>query len=284
MLNRINLTMANVNTRYSASLFLFIINFIQYKQLIWQFTCREIFTRYKGSGMGLMWSILNPVITLLMYTIFFSVFLQARWNILEENHVNYALILFVGLILNGLFSECINRAPGLIVQHANYVKKVVTPLELFPAIAVLSALFHLAVNCIVLLCAQLLLNHWIAWTLIFFPVILLPFIVLILGLTWFLAALGVYVRDLTQITSSITMITLFMSPVFYPRSNLPEHVQPWLVLNPLTFIVEQSRNVFFYAQPPDWSGLMIYSVISIVIAWSGFWWFQKTREGFADVL
>jgi len=270
---------------YATSVTSMFTSIVRNRRLIFQLARREVIGRYQGSMMGLMWSFLNPIFMLIVYTIFFSVFLKARWSISgEETHADYSIILFIGLILNGLFSECVSRAPTLIVSNANYVKKVVSPLEIFPCIAVLSALFHVGVSIAVLLIAQIILNHWLSWSLIFFPIVILPFIFLILGLTWFLAALGVYIRDIAQLTVVFTTVMLFMSPVFFPIASLPARIQPWLLLNPLTFIVEQSRNIFFHAALPDWTGLGIYSLVSLTIAWLGFWWFQKTREGFADVL
>lgn len=255
------------------------------RQLIGQLTKREIIGRYRGSMMGLAWSFINPILMLIVYTTFFTIVFKARWGSSpEQNNTDYAIILFVGLIIHGLFAECFNRAPGIIAQNVNYVKKVVFPLEILPLITTLSALFHAGISLLVLLFAQLLLNQSISWTLIFLPFVIFPFVLIIQGFMWFLAAVGVFVRDITHLASMFTSVLLFMSPVFYPVSILPERIQPWLILNPLTFIIEQSRIILIEAQQPDWIGLAVYYAISIVIAWSGFWFFQKTRKGFADVL
>ena len=236
--------------------------------------------------MGLAWSFFNPILMLAVYTIFFTVVFQARWGVGTEqsNHADFAIVLFVGLIVHGLFSECLNRAPWLIVQNVNYVKKVVFPLEILPLVISVSALFHAAISLIVLLAAQVLLNQSVSWTFIFFPLVIAPFVFVILGFAWFLAAFGVFVRDIAQATGMLTSVMLFMSPVFYSVSSLPERLQPWLMLNPLTFVIEQSRNVLLYSKVPDWRGLSVYFAVSVAIAWVGFWWFQKTRKGFADVL
>jgi len=259
-------------------------NLYFHKQLIFRLAQREIFTRYQSSLLGIGWAFITPIITLFVYTIFFSIFLKARWTGFENGYTNYALILFVGLLIHGLFAECLARAPHLILLQPNYVKKVVSPIELFPCVAMLSSLFHLTIGFIILIVAQLILNHWLSWTIVFLPILFAPFIILMLGLMWFLSALGVYMRDISQIVTHVTMIALFMSPVFYPLSNLPASVQPWLFVNPLTFIVEQARQIFFYAAYPDWLGIGIYFFVSILTAYIGLWWFQRTREGFADVL
>ncbi len=114
--------------------------------------------------------------------------------------------------------------------------------------------------------------------------VLLPLIFATMGFAWFLAATGVYVRDIGQTTGILTTVLLFLSPVFYPISILPEKFQLALMFNPLTFIIEHAREVVIWGRLPDWTGLGLYSISSLVIAWVGFWWFQKTRRGFADVL
>lgn len=255
-----------------------------HKQLILKLAQREIFTRYQSSLLGIGWAFVTPVITLLVYTIFFSIFLKARWAGFENGYADYALVLFIGLLIHSLFTECLSRAPHLILLQPNYVKKVVSPIELFPCVAMISSLFHLAIGFTILVLAQLIINHWLSWTIVFLPILFTPFIILMLGFMWFLSALGIYMRDISQIITHITMIALFMSPVFYPLSNLPASVQPWLYVNPLTFIVEQARQIFFHAAYPDWSGIGIYFFVSILTAYIGLWWFQRTREGFADVL
>jgi lipopolysaccharide transport system permease protein len=250
-----------------------------------QMSKREILGRYKGSVMGLAWSFFNPVLMLAVYTFFFSVVFKSRWGVGNTGgHVDFAVVLFVGLIIQGLFAECINRAPMLITGNSNYVKKVIFPLEIFPWIALGSALFHSAISVVVLLILQLKLAGSLPWTAMFFPVILTPLIFVILGVTWFLASIGVYVRDISQTIGLVSSVLLFLSPVFYPVSSLSPKMQLLVMLNPLTLIIEESRKVLLFGEMPNWAGLSIYLLFSIAIAWGGFWWFQKTRKGFADVL
>jgi len=255
------------------------------QDLIWQMTKRDVIGRYRGSIMGLAWSFFNPVLMLVVYTFVFSVVFKARWGGGgEENKTDFAIILFVGMIVHGLFAECVNRAPGLIVGNANYVKRVVFPLEILPFIAMGSTLFHTAISLAVLLGFYFLLHAQIHWTVVLLPFILLPLIVATLGLTWVLASLGVFIRDIGQATGILTMILLFLSPVFFPVSALPPRYQLWMQLNPLTFIIEEARNALIWGQLPNWTGWCIYAAISLVLAWIGFWWFQRTRKGFADVI
>jgi len=255
------------------------------RQLIAQMTTREVVGRYKGSSMGLLWSLLHPVFMLVIYTFVFSVVFKARWGVgTEETKTQFAVVLFVGMIVHGLFSEVLNRAPSLIISNVNYVKKVVFPLEILPVIITGAALFHCLISLAVLLVAFVMFNGYLNWTAIFTPLVLLPLVLLSLGFAWILASLGVFLRDVGQTIGIVTMVLMFLAPVFYPVTALPEAFRPWLMANPLTFIIEQAREVLIWGHLPDWIGLAVYISAAIVVAWAGYAWFQKTRKGFADVL
>jgi len=255
------------------------------RQLIGQMIKREVVGRYKGSVMGLAWSFLNPVFMLTVYTFVFSVIFKSRWGVDgEESKTQFAVVLFVGMIVHGLFAEVLNRAPSLILSNVNYVKKVVFPLDILPVIAMGAALFHSLISIGVLLAAFAFFNGYLHWTVVFTPFVLLPLVILTLGLSWMLASLGVFLRDVGQTIGIITTVMMFLSPVFYPVTALPEELRPWLMANPLTFIIEQAREILIWGRLPDWEGLGIYIFAAIVVAWVGYVWFQKTRKGFADVL
>jgi len=255
------------------------------RQLVTQMAKREVVGRYRGSIMGILWSFLNPVLMLIIYTFVFSVIFKARWGVsTDENKIQFAIVLFVGMIIHGLFAEVINRAPGLIISNENFVKKVIFPLDILPSVAMGAALFHSLVSLVVLIIAFVVLNGYLNWTAIFIPFVLLPLIILTLGFAWMLASLGVFLRDLGQTTGIITMAMLFLSPVFYPVTALPVELRPLIMANPLTFIIEQAREVLIWGHLPDWLGLCIYSLLASIVAWVGYVWFQKTRKGFADVL
>ncbi len=255
------------------------------RQLIVQMARREVVGRYKGSAMGLAWSFLNPVFMLAVYTFVFSVVFKARWGIGgDESKTQFALVLFVGLIVHGLFAEVLNRAPALILSNVNYVKKVVFPLEILPVISMCAALFHTLISLCVLLAAFTLFNGFLHWTVVFTPLVFLPLIILTLGLAWMLASLGVFLSDVGQTIGLITTVMMFLAPVFYPITAIPEEFRPWIMANPLTVIIEQAREVLIWGRQPDWAGLGIYTLVATVIARAGYAWFQKTRKGFADVL
>jgi lipopolysaccharide transport system permease protein len=255
------------------------------RQLILQMTKHEVVGRYKGSAMGLAWSFFNPVFMLTVYTFVFSVIFKSRWGVGgEESKTQFAVVLFVGMIVHGLFAEVLNRAPSLILSNVNYVKKVVFPLEILPVIAMGAALFHGLISLGVLLAAFLLFNGYLYWTVVFTPLILLPLVILTVGIAWMLASLGTFLRDVGQTIGIITMVLMFLAPVFYPVTRVPEDFRPWLMANPLTFIIEQAREVLLWGRMPDWTGLGTYTVVAMAITWAGYAWFQKTRKGFADVL
>lgn len=254
------------------------------RQLIAQMTTREVVGRYRGSVMGLAWSFFNPILMLAVYTFVFSEIFKARWVGMDTGKGGFAILLFVGMIVHGLFAECANRAPSLILTNGNYVKKVVFPLEILPVITLGSALFHSSISLLVLLIAQVILTHTMQWTALLFPLILVPLLLATLGFSWFLASLGVFLRDVGHVIAVLTTVLLFLSPVLYPVAALPEVYQPWLRLNPLTYIIEESRNVLLFGHLPQWDSLGIAMIIGALIAAAGFWFFQKTRKGFADVL
>lgn len=254
------------------------------RALIWQLTRRDVVGRYRGSLLGLLWSLLNPIFMLAVYTFVFSVVFQASWGTASDSKTEFAQVLFAGMIIHSLFAECLNRAPSLIVSNANYVKKVVFPLEILPWVAMGSTLFHAAISLLVLLIFFLGTQHYLHWTVLLLPLLLFPFVLFTMGLSWFLAATGVFLRDVGQTTGIITTALLFLSPVFYPVSALPEAYRPFLFVNPLTFIIEQARGVLLWGTMPDWTGLVVYFIVGFLTAWAGLFWFQKTRKGFADVL
>ena len=176
-----------------------------------------------------MWSLFTPLFMLAVYTFVFGTVFKARWTPpdtpaagAEHATAEFAIVLFAGLIVFQLFGEVITRAPGLVLANVSYVKKVVFPLEILPVVAMASALFHSGVSLLVLFAAMLGFNGSIPVTAVLLPIVLAPYTGLILGLAWFLASLGVYVRDIGQILSTLVTALMFLSPIFFPPSALPE--------------------------------------------------------------
>lgn len=255
--------------------------------LISSMTRREVAARYRGSLFGLAWSFLNPILLLLVYTFVFSVVFNARWGgsrFDDEQSVSVAVMIFTGMVVHGFFSDCFVRSPLLVTSNANFVKRVVFPLEILPWVALGAASFHTLVSLVVLFAGQLIISGFIPVTALLIPFVLFPFILLILGFTWLFAASGVYFRDLSQLSGFVSTILLFLSPVFYPLSAIPAQYQGLFYLNPLTYMIEVCRGLLIHSTLPSASGMLLYSVACFAVCWLGFAWFQKTRRGFADVL
>lgn len=254
------------------------------RQLIKTLTRRDIASRYRGSFLGMLWSFFNPLFMLCVYTFVFSVVFKARWHTGDNSKGEFALVLFAGLSVFNIFAECINRAPNLIPMNSNYVKKVIFPLEILPVVSLGNALFHAAISFTVWFAACLLLRGLPPATFPLLPLLLLPLVFTTMGVSWFLASLGVYLRDVSQIISVATTALLFLTPIFYSAANLPVPYQKIMLLNPLTPIIEQARGAMLFGAMPDWRVFGLNLAISLVAAALGFAWFQKTRKGFADVL
>lgn len=259
-------------------------SFWRNKSLIRTLVVRDIQGRYRGSLLGLAWSFFQPIFLLIIYTFVFSVIFKARWGTGSDSKTEFALVLFAGLIVFNFFAECINRAPGIILANNNYVKKVVFPLEILPWVSLGTSLFLAVASLIVWLLFYLIMFGIPKITVLLLPLLIIPVLLITIGLSWFFAATGVYLRDISQLVGIITTLFLFLSPIFYPISSLPGKYQLLLNLNPLTPAIEAIRNAMYWGISPNFKSYMIYTFCSILFAWLGFSWFQKTRQGFADVL
>jgi lipopolysaccharide transport system permease protein len=245
---------------------------------------REVLGRYRGSTLGLLWSLFNPVFMLGVYTFVFSEIFKTRWNAQSDSKAEFALVLFAGLMVFNIFVECVNRAPSLIVSNPNYVKKVVFPLEILPLVNLLSALYHAFISLLVWLAAYFVFIGVPHSSTLYLPLVVFPYCFFIMGLSWVLASLGVYLRDVGQFIGVVTSVLLFISPIFYPVTAIPVNYQPLLFLNPLTPVIELSRDVLYWGKAPNLEVLSTYWIASVMVAWAGFAWFQRTRKGFADVI
>lgn len=252
--------------------------------LIRKLLVREIYSRYQGSMLGLTWSIINPLLMLGVYTIVFSEIFRIRWGGIDDNKVMFAIMVFSGMLVLSFFSEVLTKAPSLIIYNVNYVKKVVFPLNILSIVSVFTAVFQVIMNLIVLLIAVILVKGTLSLTALFLPIIIMPLIVLALGLSWAISAVGVYFRDVGELVAAVTTVLVFLSPVFYPMSAVPEGLQKYILLNPLTFIIQQIRLVIISGQTPSWTGLLLYTLVALLAALIGYCLFEKSKKGFADVL
>lgn len=255
------------------------------RQLIKQFSKREVSSKYKGSFLGILWSIITPLIMITVYTFVFSVVFKGRWGIEEStNKFEFAIIMFCGLTVYNIFSETLNRAPLLISSNVNYVKKVVFPLEILPVSVLISTLVHAFVSFLILLASINIFMHISTWTTILGIVILIPLIFLSLGLSFIISALGVYIRDLSYTISLITTVLFYVTPIFYPITAVPDFLQPFMYLNPLTSVVENFRNVVIWGTQPNWTSFFVILILSYLVLVAGVLIFKKVQRGFSDVL
>lgn len=254
------------------------------RDLIYVLSKREVLGRYRGSVLGLFWSLFHPIAMLLVYTFVFSVVFKARWSGGGDSKTEFALVLFAGLTVYSLFSECVTRAPSLILNNTSYVKKIIFPLEILPIVAFCSALFHAGISLLVWLLFYIVVFGAPHATIVLLPIVLLPLVLITLGASWFLASFGTYVRDTSQIISVVVPMLMFLTPIFYPMSALPEEIRGLLLLNPIAVVIEQARDVLIWGKNPDWKSIGMLTAMATFAAWLGFAFFQKTRKGFGDVL
>ncbi len=256
-----------------------------HRKLIYRLSRREIEARYRGSLLGLAWSVLVPLALLGVYTFVFTVVMPGgKWGVPAGGKGNVALLMFCGMIVFNLFAECVNRAPWLMLGNVDYIKRVVFPLEAMTWVVVAVALFNAMVSGLALLVGYVVFLGWPPVTLVAVPLVIIPLVLVTVGVTWFLSSLGVYVRDVAQFVPVIVMIMMFLHPVFYSVEALPRRLQPFLQFSPIAVVIEETRAVLFYGRWPNWGLLAGHLILAGYVAWLGCAWFLKTRKGFADVL
>jgi lipopolysaccharide transport system permease protein len=282
-------------TRPPTNLFAMARSLVTHRDLVWQMARREVAGRYKGSALGLLWSFFYPLLMLAAYTFAFSYVFKVSPRgtaTTQADIVDFALYVFSGLVLFTLFTEVVTRAPTFILGNANYVKKVVFPLEVFPYVYMGASLIHAAISLLVLLLATLVLHlavgltHPLAWTVVLAPLPVIPLVLVVLGAAWLLSALGVYLRDVAQTIGIVATMLMYLSPVFYTVEKIDSPALRTVIrLNPLTIPLETFRWTLGQTQAlPEWPWLVGYAIGSVLVAWAGFFFFQRTKRGFADVL
>lgn len=254
------------------------------RSLLLQLCKRDIVERYRGSSGGLVWSLITPLAMLAIYTFVFGVIFNARWAGRDVSRVDFALLLFTGLLAFGIFGEVAQRAPALIASRPNFVKKIVFPLELMPVVSIVNALFHFAAGFAILLFSCLLVYGALPWTVVLAPLTLVPVVLLSLGTAWLLSSLGVFVPDLRHAMPFVSTAIMFLTPVFYPVTQVPGLFREVMYWNPLTIPVENLRAVTIFGEQPGWIELAASTAGTALFAALCFLWFQRARRHFADVL
>ncbi|OXM86524.1 ABC transporter permease [Paenibacillus rigui] len=258
---------------------------IKHRELVMQFIKRELITKYKGSFLGRFWSVITPLMMLTIYTYVFSVIFKGKWDFAAtSSKQEFAITLFCGMLVFAVFSECVTKAPTLITNNPNYVKKVVFPLEILPVSLLGSAVVNFLIGLSILLVGKIIFLHNISWSLLYLPLMLLPLIFLSLGLVYIFSSLGVFLRDLEHSINIIVQALYMLTPIFYPVTAVPENLRGILYINPLTGIVENIRNIVVWGIQPNFINWSIQLIVSLLILIVGYWWFLRTRKGFADVL
>ena len=276
----------------SWSIFSFFNILFDSRYLVFQLTKREIMGRYKGSALGILWSLIVPLFMLAIYTYVFSIIFQAKWHPsnssatpdLSTDKFYFALVLFAGLIIFNIFSEITLKSSNLIVSNPNFVKKILFPIELLPLPAIGAASFHLVISLLVLLVFSFITGHQVPMTFLLIPLIILPLLFFCLGLCWIFSAIGVYFRDIQQIVGLTVSVLMFVTPVFYSLSAVPGRFHEIVELNPLTHFIEWARQVLILGETPTLISYSLGFIGCFLFAWIGFIVFQMSKDGFADVI
>jgi lipopolysaccharide transport system permease protein len=274
------------NSTYLLNPWLTIVSVHKNRRLLWELVRRDLRQQYQGSYLGVLWTIIFPLFMLLIYTFVFSMIFQSRWP--ESNGETppseFAIILFAGLTAFNVFSTVATRSPSVILNVPNYVKKVVFPLDLLPVMLLGTALINSAISVCLVMIGSLVLLHTVSATIYLFPLAYLPLIFLCLGAAWLLASLGVYIRDMGQLITILVQILFFITPIFYSASVAPAFLQWLFRFNPLVVIVDSFRRVLLWGQMIDWPLWGIWTLLTFLFAQIAYYWFMKTKKGFADVL
>jgi lipopolysaccharide transport system permease protein len=251
--------------------------------LILSLTRRELATRYRGSVLGILWALLTPVVMISIFTIIFSGIFKARFGA-GDSQWDYALYLFCGLLPWNAFQESVQLSSSTIVAHANLVKRVVFPLETLPVSLSLAAVANQMFGTVVLVAAAIILRRQLHSTLVFLPLIVMVQLVATLGFAWLVASLGVFVRDIVQGITLVLMAWMYLTPIIYPESLVPDRYRTAINLNPFTPLIRNYRRIILDGSAPDWRGLAYFSVFALLSFLLGYWWFARTRKNFADVI
>jgi lipopolysaccharide transport system permease protein len=252
-------------------------------ELVLSLARRELAARYKGSALGVIWALLTPLVMIVIFTFIFAGVFNARFGS-RSSPWDYAIYLFCGLLPWNMFQETLIISASTVVSHANLVKRVVFPLETLPIAQAMAALGNQLFGTIALLVAIVIIRHELHLTVLWLPVLLLPQVVATLGAAWLIASLGVFLRDIAQGISLFLMAWMYVTPILYPESIVPERYRFYINLNPFTPLVRSYRQILIEGNAPDWKGLAYFSAFAVVCFLFGYWWFAKTRKNFADVI
>jgi len=255
------------------------------RELLMQLTLRNIEIRHKGSALGFLWGVLRPLLTLAVYLFVFGYVFKGSFGVKsDETRVDYGLGIFSGLVIYQMLAEVLATSAMLVVTQPNFVTKIVFPLRILPVANAGASIFHFGVSLCLLLLGIVAVGPGLTWSALWLPVILLPLILLTIGVGWLFAALGVFLRDISQATEFIGLVLMFTSAVFYSPSRITPRIWAYLRFNPLLQAISLSRNAILWGVPINYHYLAFLYLAGIAIFTAGYWTFEKLRPAFADVI
>ncbi|MGQ3301740.1 ABC transporter permease [Reyranella sp.] len=264
------------------------IRMVQHRDLIAAILRREVRERFKGSIAGWIWAIIAPLLMIAVYTFAFTTTLSLPatdgTDGTDSKQVSYSLFIFSGLIVFSFFSEMAFRAPMLLHEYTHFIKQTIFPSDMLPVISTLRATAYTLISGAVMLLFQLAMTGSLPWTVLLVPLIFIPFMAFLIGMSWFLAALGAFTRDAGYLMITIVPLFMFATPIFYSHTGLPAPFNFWIYANALTGFVEVMRDVVLFGKLPN---MIVYGwtlLISVFSFYFGYWFFDRYRNVIVDVL
>ncbi|MBX9670738.1 MAG: ABC transporter permease [Candidatus Obscuribacterales bacterium] len=260
-----------------------LLNLWNLRNLISLMVHRDFTGRYKGSLLGALWPLLNPLGHMFLYTFLFNVILQVRFG-KNAGTGDFALYLMCGFLPWSAMAESIASSTTKVLELPNLVKRVVFPLETLPLIVSISSFLSGSISIVLLILFAAFRQHGLHSTILFVPLIFIPHFLFTAGLSWFFGSLGVFVRDCRHFIALALSAWMYMTPILYPPERMPAHLQFLLWLNPMAGIITDYRHVIIEGQLPNFAWYAEYSLVSLVVFLLGFHFFYKTKHSFADIV
>lgn len=252
--------------------------------LILSLTKREISSKYKGSLLGPLWSVITPLLLLTVYSFVFGVIFQSKWPSFNNSRADFAIVLFIGMLTFNIFSDSVSKSPWTITSNANFVKKIIFPIEILAIVNVFSSIFNFMMGLIAWLFIMIIFHGLPPITIFLLPIYILPLLILSAGVSWIFSSLGVYFKDIGQFMGVLIMLLMFSSPVFYSIDSIPLSYKIFFELNPIASSINMVRDVALFGVVPSLKLYLLTLFVSSLISYAGYIFFKKTKVGFSDVL
>lgn len=257
---------------------------LELNRLAFELARRDVVGRYKGSLFGMLWAVLQPLVMLGVYTIFFTQVFKAKWGGDDTGTGTYAIALFVGIVVHGVVAESMSRGSACILSNPGYVKKIVFPIQVLPWSIVLGAMFNALIGILITVVMWALLGHGVSSGIWMWLFLLVPIALVSASVAFLAAALNVYFRDVGQIIGLLITALLFTSPVFFRADQVQGKLRVFLNLNPLTYLIEESRNLLLFDGALSVGRYAAFCLLATIFMLAVKWFFSRISSGFADVL